>query len=405
MDDSRFSQISNPDNKLLSEEVLKSYLRKKLPHYMVPSRFIFIDNIPLNSNGKVDYKQLEIDLKKPSPPTTKDYHFPQNVVEFELSKIWKKILDKFPIGRWDHFAELGGDSLSILKLSLEVEKVFSSILTPTDLLQKPLLCEQAQLICGGHEPKTPFILEIKKQLSGKRPPLYFIHPAAGLSFPYIPLAEHMDEQSIYGLNNPNLGNENHAFRSLKEMAKYYLEGILNKEKNKTFILAGWSFGGNLSYEMAYQLECMGRMVPFIILFDSFNYASYPKTLLPHQDPQKVLPLFQINTNSSKGKALSFEMKNNQTLAYDYTPKQISSRILLIKAGQSEPLYEKLCQKPCLGWSKLSKTKCQKFTFESNHSSMFYPSKAKSLASLLNLILRNQIPLYPSNSGLKPELRI
>ncbi len=89
---------------------LKDYLRKKLPDYMIPSTFLFIEKIPLTPNGKVDRKNLpHPDIASRSLEVS--YLAPRNLLEKRLLTIWETLLGNDRIGVLDNFFELGGHSL------------------------------------------------------------------------------------------------------------------------------------------------------------------------------------------------------------------------------------------------------------------------------------------------------
>lgn len=96
----------------------KKYLRQKLPEYMIPSNFIFLDKLPLNQNGKIDRDRLA----KISP--IRNFVFPSGAKEAELARIFQEVLGIRKAGIYDDFFELGGDSLSVVRLSNEIEKKF-----------------------------------------------------------------------------------------------------------------------------------------------------------------------------------------------------------------------------------------------------------------------------------------
>ncbi len=92
---------------------LRSYLQEKLPQYMVPGIFVFLDSFPLTPNGKIDRRAL------PIPEITSDRKLsvtPRNQIESTLVDIWTEVLQVDNIGIDDNFFELGGDSI----LSLQV---------------------------------------------------------------------------------------------------------------------------------------------------------------------------------------------------------------------------------------------------------------------------------------------
>ncbi|MDJ0658845.1 MAG: amino acid adenylation domain-containing protein [Crocosphaera sp.] len=89
-------------------EILKSYLKDKLPDYMIPNLFILLEKMPLTPNGKINYQGL------PSSEhyfTNKPIIPPRNPVEETLGNIWKEILNLETVSMNHNFFELGGDSI------------------------------------------------------------------------------------------------------------------------------------------------------------------------------------------------------------------------------------------------------------------------------------------------------
>lgn len=99
---------------------IKEFLTDKLPYYMVPSYFQYIDSIPLSQSGKVDKKALP----KPNMNANIGIGFvePQSSLEKTIAAVWKKVLEIDKAGIYDDFFEVGGDSLQALKLSIEFKK-------------------------------------------------------------------------------------------------------------------------------------------------------------------------------------------------------------------------------------------------------------------------------------------
>ena len=95
-------------------ERLREHLRAELPEYMVPSAFVKLEAMPLNTSGKVDRKAL------PAPDAealvTHAYEAPQGPVEEVLAGIWQELLGVERVGRHDNFFDLGGHSLLAVQL-------------------------------------------------------------------------------------------------------------------------------------------------------------------------------------------------------------------------------------------------------------------------------------------------
>ena len=107
------------DNLKLDEEKFRNILIEKLPHYMLPSQFIFLNKFPLNSSGKIDRKELVKLIEKNS---SFQYVSPQNNTEQILADIWAKTLNLEKVGIEDNFFSIGGDSLSAIKIVATASK-------------------------------------------------------------------------------------------------------------------------------------------------------------------------------------------------------------------------------------------------------------------------------------------
>jgi len=99
----------------LSTTELRAFIKEELPEYMVPSRFILMDALPLSPNGKIDRKALP-QLDSSRPEMASDYIEPRNDLEQTLAKVWQDILGVERVGINDNFFDLGGHSLLIMKV-------------------------------------------------------------------------------------------------------------------------------------------------------------------------------------------------------------------------------------------------------------------------------------------------
>jgi amino acid adenylation domain-containing protein len=95
-------------------EELRAHAAERLPEYMVPAAYVWLEALPLTPNGKVDRRAL------PAPDgsalAARAYEAPVGATETELAEIWGEVLKVSPVGRNDHFFELGGHSLLAMTL-------------------------------------------------------------------------------------------------------------------------------------------------------------------------------------------------------------------------------------------------------------------------------------------------
>src|SRR5437667_6372870 len=123
--------------------VLRDQLAKELPRYMVPSAIHWRKTLPLTENGKIDRKALlalagELDVAE------QRHEEPSSATERRLAAAWAKVLGipKDQIGRRDHFFDLGGTSLSALRLVIALDRAVSL----KDLNDHPILADLATLV-------------------------------------------------------------------------------------------------------------------------------------------------------------------------------------------------------------------------------------------------------------------
>ncbi|HLP57177.1 MAG TPA: amino acid adenylation domain-containing protein, partial [Candidatus Deferrimicrobium sp.] len=101
--------------KMPDAAALKEFLSQRLPNYMIPSHFFLVEKIPLTANGKVDNKAL---LAANNPLSANvEYVSPQNDIEKTIVEIWKDLLNLEKVGTHDNFFDLGGNSLSLIRLN------------------------------------------------------------------------------------------------------------------------------------------------------------------------------------------------------------------------------------------------------------------------------------------------
>ncbi len=117
---SLFAYYTVVPGKQLSEDEIIAYLSENLPAYMVPERFMEMAQMPLAPTGKIDRKQLaEIEF---SPLVNSNYAAPENEMQQLLENVWKQVLGLERVGIKDNFFHIGGHSLKILEILVQVKK-------------------------------------------------------------------------------------------------------------------------------------------------------------------------------------------------------------------------------------------------------------------------------------------
>ncbi len=113
-----------------------SYLREKLPEYMIPAVFAWIEEWPLMTNGKVDRRRLTIpDEARPDLAT--EYVAPRTEVEQVVASIWQQVLQVEKVGLHDNFFDLGGHSLRMLQVNGKLREAFHQDISMIEMFQYP----------------------------------------------------------------------------------------------------------------------------------------------------------------------------------------------------------------------------------------------------------------------------
>ena len=135
--------VPSPDNQVQSDLVsqLRSFLKQKLPEYMVPSAFVLLEALPLTPSGKVDRRALPApDQTRLAPQET--FMLPRTPVEEILTQVWEQVLGIERVGIHDNFFELGGDSLLSIQVIAKAHQAGVQ-LTPKQMFQHQTIADLA----------------------------------------------------------------------------------------------------------------------------------------------------------------------------------------------------------------------------------------------------------------------
>jgi aspartate racemase len=258
--------VSNQQQKPTTDE-LRCFLKQKLPEYMVPSAFVFLDTIPLTPNGKIDQRALPApDGLRQEPVST--FVPPSDDLEIQLTKIWENVLGKKPISVKDNFFDVGGHSLLAVRVLAQIEEAFGKNLPLATLFQSPTI-EQLANILRQKGWSAPWQTLVAIQPRGSKPPLFFTHVLGeGLKF-CRSFTSHLDpEQPIYGLAVGIMDEV--SLNKLEDVAAHYIKEMRIIQPEGPYLLAGIYCGGRIAYEMALQLHAQGQKVALLALLDTLK---------------------------------------------------------------------------------------------------------------------------------------
>lgn len=132
---------------------LRNVLKQKLPNYMVPSSFVFLNHFPLTANGKVDALALPVpDALNPQLQTT--YVAPQTELEQIIATVWQQVLHLEKVGVEDSFFSLGGNSLLIAQVLSKLRKVVDKKVSIMEMFKYPTISSLAKYLSEEPEEKS-----------------------------------------------------------------------------------------------------------------------------------------------------------------------------------------------------------------------------------------------------------
>jgi thioesterase domain-containing protein len=129
-------------------------------------------------------------------------------------------------------------------------------------------------------------LLVPLQTLGTKPPLFFVHPAGGVAFPFFELARQLgSDQPFYGLQARGLDGQSPPDERVEDMARRYIAALRTLQPRGPYFLGGFSFGCLVAYEMAQQLTAAQEQVSLLALVDE------PAPLAGHRPSPRMMARF------------------------------------------------------------------------------------------------------------------
>ncbi len=308
------------------------------------------------------------------------------------------------------------DSIALQKAELQKRRVQLSV-------EKQALLEKRQRGETENLSKSSPLLVRLQMGDSKRRPLFFIHPIGGSVWCYVSLVHYLDpHQTCYGLQAQGLDGERPPLSRVEEMAQRYIALVRSVQPEGPYLLAGWSMGGVVAFEMAQELQAQRQLVTLLALIDAYVPAGYaePETdeiwFLANLVLSRGLPLDTgLSVDATRfeplapderltamweylkqGKVVLPDMElsevhrlfyifqcNNQALQR-YAPRVYSGPIVLFQASQQ--LLAKQRSAEASGWRALAGGGLTVHTLPGNHYSLLREPHIAILAKQLRIHL-------------------
>ncbi len=398
---------------------LRSFLKGKLPDYMVPSAFVALKAMPLTPNGKINRRALPAPEQAGLAPK-ETLAEPRDVLESGLVRIWESVLNLRPIGIRHNFFELGGHSLMAVKLMHRVEQAFGKNLPIATLFEAPTI-EQLSLVLRqkGWSPSWSSLVAI--QTSGSRPPFFCVHGGAANVLRFRDLARHLgSDQPFYGVQAQGLNGKDPCHTRAQDMASHYIKEIRSVQPEGPYFLGGYSFGGMIALEMAQQLITQGQAPSLVVLFDTLCTATRraPVSRVLASISGALLKTFRLSGLERRAyvsriataplrairrrldvvrlpRSLKRVRKACLQAAADYVPQPYFGQMILFRSS-----YRPITRigDPYAGWSTYAAQGLEIYDIEGNHENILLEPQVRSVAERLKPCLDKAQGKFHSQPG-------
>jgi amino acid adenylation domain-containing protein len=271
---------------------LRGFLRSKLPDYMIPSVFVFLDSLPL-INGKLDRKSLP-QPERTRPTLSVPYAAAQDEIDIKLVSIWERTFGVEGIGIDDNFFDLGGHSLLAARLFASLDKEFGWSLPLSVLIAAPTVRTLGNYFRSTTRPKSISPLILFSQ-AGVLPAIFAVPGVYGNVVGLADLCRSMGvDHPFYGLQSIGLDGCERPLTQIEDMARRFISEIRTVQSRGPYLLLGACFGAKVTCEIAHQLLETGEEIAMLALLDPIGLVNS----MENQEAQIDAQTFQTNNRFS-----------------------------------------------------------------------------------------------------------
>ena len=253
----------------VTERQLIEFCGRLIARYKRPTSMIFTNEMPKLSTGKINKAALR-EQHGMATKSAKSDSTDGAAVDFShsaeevMTAIWESVLDRKPIGRDSNFFDLGGNSLAALRLSLEIERLIGREVPILEFYANPTIAATTAILLE-RSPAAKFSTLVTLKSGEAGTPLFIVHGSGGSCVNLVSSHGACPSPDQYmGCRLGDLILRTNRLR-VEDMARYYLDAIRSLQPTGPYLLAGYSFGGLVAFEMARQLSVEGEQVAKLLL--------------------------------------------------------------------------------------------------------------------------------------------
>ncbi|AUH01472.1 non-ribosomal peptide synthetase [Prodigiosinella confusarubida] len=245
-------------------DAVKDTARARLPHYMHPDRWVWLDSMPLTASGKINYTALTT----MTLPIGSSERRPRSETEHQLHHLYASVLDLNEVDIDDSFFQLGGNSINALKLVMQVNQQFGISLSLGQLLEHSSIHQLAQLLEQlGPQQALTSLVELNRG-HDDQPTFLMVHPAGGNVLCYYPMVQALGSRyPVYGVQVADFSQAHDYDRDITSLAAFYLQHVGHIARRPKLIIGGWSLGATIALEMGQQIARSTGQAPTLLVFD------------------------------------------------------------------------------------------------------------------------------------------
>ncbi|MFL3866482.1 amino acid adenylation domain-containing protein [Streptomyces griseobrunneus] len=246
-------------------EMIRDDAAQFLPDYMVPSRVVVVDRLPVTANGKTDLKATALLPEVAGSGNTAAHVEPETPTERWLAAEWGRLLGYEEVSTQDEFFSSGGNSLHSVALVNRINRRFGTRLPLQTLFETPTLAGLAARV--DDRAAAPAASRLVRLNSDRAPAQVFAWPGLG-GYPMNlrTLALGFDgERSVAGVQAYGINEGETPHATIRRMAEADIAEIRRSQPNGPYTLWGYSFGARVAFEAAWQLERTGEKVENLLL--------------------------------------------------------------------------------------------------------------------------------------------
>ncbi|MEV4097973.1 non-ribosomal peptide synthetase/MFS transporter [Streptosporangium saharense] len=276
-----------PDAPETEASELRAALLDRLPEYMVPGRFVWLDRLPLQAHGKVDRGALP-DPEPERPDLRPGYTAPADPTQEAIAAIWAGVLDLERVGTGDDFFALGGHSLLATQVVARMRRAFPESRPPIGVLEMfthPTVAQLAEIIterrAGAAAPR-----QVLAELTRPVPPdehrgsVVCVPYGGANAVVYQTLADSLPAgYSLYAVAAPGREPGEEAQLPFEEVAGLCVAEMAERVRGPVVIYGHCAPGSALAIEIARRVEASGRELDALYLGGIFPFAKPKGRLL------------------------------------------------------------------------------------------------------------------------------